>query len=109
MELTGFFCFQFSLFSMESFKSVQPSAEQQAHALAVRSPILALLAEQCDDLRGQIVALLLDGPEKGKVIATAPIDYDHPQTPRQSIKEQVAASPYKGNRYQLRSILGGTD
>ena len=86
--------------------NVNTATEEQLERLeAARSPVSVLSDEEFKRLRGQLVALLLDGPEKGKTIATAPLDQEHPEKPRRSIREQVAASPYRHRRYQLRQIL----
>jgi hypothetical protein len=82
--------------------------EELERLTAARSPVSILSDEDFARLRGRVVALLLDGPDKGKVIATAPLDREHPEKPRRSIREQIAASSYKSRRYQLRQILEGT-
>ena len=82
--------------------------EQLERLTAARSPVSVLSDEDFARLRGRLVALLLDGPDKGKVVATAPLDREHPEKPRRSIREQIAISPYKNRRYQLRQILEGT-
>ncbi|MBI3863024.1 MAG: DUF2934 domain-containing protein [Planctomycetia bacterium] len=84
------------------------TAEQARRAKAARSPVSALSGEQFSKLKGNLVALLLEGPEKGKVIATAPLNPEHPEMPRRSIKDQVDASAYKGRRYQVRQVLDAT-
>jgi hypothetical protein len=82
--------------------------EELERVTAARSPVSVLSDEDFARLRGRLVALLLDGPDKGKAIASAPLDHEHPEKPRRFIREQIAASPYKGRRYQLRQILAGT-
>ena len=86
-------------------KSIDATEEQLRHAAHARSPVSALSPQQFNELRGNLVALLLDGPEKGQVIASSPLDFDFPEVPRRSVREQVASSPYNGRRYQLRQIL----
>ncbi|MFH0851260.1 MAG: hypothetical protein V1876_00745 [Candidatus Peregrinibacteria bacterium] len=70
----------------------------------VRSPVSYLTEERFHSFRGQLVALLLDGSDKGTVIAHAPLDFVDPLKPRSAIHEQVAASAHKGRRYQVRQI-----
>jgi hypothetical protein len=86
-----------------------PMAVESAQVVAARSPVALLPPEEFVLLRGKLVALLLSGSEKGKVIASAPLDYEHPEIPRRQIKEQVASSPYKNRRYQVRQILESPD
>lgn len=89
-----------------ALKREKPAPGQSRRNNAARSPVSALSSERFAQLRGHLVALLLDGPEKGTVIAAAPLDLEHPDRPRQAIKAQVSESPYKNRRYQLRQILG---
>lgn len=86
-------------------KRKSTSTEQLQRARYVRSPVSALSGERFAALKGKLIALLLNGPDKGTVIATAPLDFQHPDKPRKSIREQIAASTYKNRRYQLRQIL----
>ena len=82
--------------------------EQLDRARAARSPVTALSAGDFAQLRGKLVALLLDGPDKGKIIAVAPLDQNDPELSRRSISKQVGASPYKHRRYQLCQVLDKT-
>jgi len=70
-----------------------------------RSPVSYLTIEQFNAFKGQLVAFLLDGPDKGTVIAHAPLDFAYPMKPRIAVHEQVAASAFRDRRYQLRQIL----
>lgn len=73
-----------------------------------RSPVAFLSDEEFEGNRGKLIALLLDGPDKGILIASAPLDYENPRTPRDAIRAQINASPYNGRRYQVRQILEKT-
>lgn len=90
---------------MQPPETTDATAGQLERLKAVRSPISLLSDEEFAQLKGKLVALLLDGVDKGKVVATAPLDYDHPEIPRRSIMAQIAMSEYKHRRYQLRQIL----
>ncbi len=81
---------------------LKPSAEQFE---AARSPVSYLSDEQLNEHRGKAIAILLDGPDKGTVIADARLDDPNCRT---SIRNQVKTSKYAERRYQLRQILDTT-
>lgn len=83
----------------------EATPEDLARAQRARSPVSYLTEEQFNSLKGQLVALLLDGPDKGTVIAHAPLDFGDPSKPRKAVRDQVAASPYANRRYQVGQIL----
>jgi hypothetical protein len=86
-------------------EEMKPNAEQIAQATHARSPVLNLASEEFHQYRGCAIALLLDGNEKGKVIASATLDLNNPRSHRREISRQVAESPYKNRRYQPRQVL----
>ncbi len=90
---------------MKPTENTSATPELLERARASKSPISFLSREDFLRLRGNLVALLVEGSEKGQVIATAPLDFQHPNKPRESIQAQVASSPYSERRYQLCEIL----
>lgn len=94
--------------TMKFDRIANATQNQLERAKVAKSPVSVLSGEDFARLKGRLVALLLDGPDKGKVIAEAPLDHEHPEKSRRAVKDQVAASPYNRRRYQLRQILEKT-
>ena len=90
---------------METQPVQQATLGQIKRAENAYSPVSYLAQKEFDSLKGQLVALLLDGLDKGTVIATAPLDLEDPSKPRKAIRDQVEQSKYKDRRYQVRQIL----
>lgn len=90
---------------MEIQHTLQATPEQVKRAEAARSPVSYLAEEKFESLKGRLVALLLDGSDKGTVIATAPLDFEDPSKPRKTIRDQVEKSEYKDRLYQVRQVL----
>jgi hypothetical protein len=86
-------------------EDMQPTAEEVAEAHRVRPPSSFLTVDQLTQYEGQAIAILLDGEDKGEVIAQAPLNVDNPNEHRRSIKNTVQSSVYRGRHYQLMQIL----
>jgi hypothetical protein len=86
-------------------RTSEPSPELLERAKCVASPALSLSEDELDEHQGFLVALLLDEPDKGRIIAKARLNPANPRQPRESIEAAIAASPYKARRYQVRQIL----
>lgn len=81
------------------------TSDEYQRAQNARSPSSFLTQEQFDSLKGKLAALLIDGDDKGTIIATAPLDQNDPSKPRLAIQEQIATSAFNGRRYQLLQVL----
>lgn len=90
---------------MKPKNSPVPASDEVKRSPAVRSPISHLSRDKFAELRGHLVAILLEDPDKGKVIASAVLDLERPERPRAAIREQIAASPYSSRMYQVCQIL----
>ncbi|OGJ56384.1 hypothetical protein A3D88_03280 [Candidatus Peribacteria bacterium RIFCSPHIGHO2_02_FULL_52_16] len=63
------------------------------------------LPEEAEANKGELTAEVWGSPDAGKIIARTPLNFENPRAAREAIEEQVAVSPYKGQRYLLRQIL----
>lgn len=86
-------------------KTFDPTPEDNERAEAAKIPGATLTQSELSRYKGCLVALLADGADKGTVVAYAPLNLQNPQEPRKKIQGQIAASRYKGRRYQVRQIL----
>lgn len=79
--------------------------EDRLRTEEARSPIEFVPTEVLQELQGRLVALLADGPDKGTVVASVPLDEGDPSIHRRALNTLIHASNYPDRNLQIRQIL----